>query len=43
MIPMLYSHHEKMVVIDNNVGFMGGLDLCFGRMDTQKHYLFEPN
>jgi len=40
---MLYSHHEKMVVIDNMVGFMGGLDLCFGRMDTQKHHLFEPN
>ena len=32
--PKLFSHHEKMVVIDNKVGFMGGLDLCFGRMDT---------
>lgn len=34
-IPFLYSHHEKMVVIDGKIGFMGGLDICFGRMDTQ--------
>lgn len=25
------SQHEKMCVIDETIGFMGGLDLCFGR------------
>ncbi|CAK62572.1 unnamed protein product (macronuclear) [Paramecium tetraurelia] len=40
-IPKIFSHHEKMVVIDQKIGFMGGLDLCFGRWDTQKHPLFE--
>lgn len=34
IIPSKWSHHEKMVVIDQSVGFMGGLDICFGRMDT---------
>ncbi|CAD8096905.1 unnamed protein product [Paramecium primaurelia] len=38
-IPQLWSHHEKIVVVDGTVGFMGGLDLCFGRMDTQQHLL----
>jgi phospholipase D1/2 len=40
-IPYLWSHHEKLVVIDQKVGFMGGLDLCFGRMDSNEHYLFD--
>ncbi|CAK57722.1 unnamed protein product (macronuclear) [Paramecium tetraurelia] len=38
-MPQLWSHHEKIVVVDGSVGFMGGLDLCFGRMDTQQHLL----
>ena len=32
-----------MVVIDQTVGFMGGLDLCFGRMDNPKHLLFDED
>jgi len=28
-----------MVIIDQRVAFMGGLDLCYGRWDTQKHLL----
>jgi len=23
-----------MIVVDSTIGFMGGLDLCFGRYDT---------
>ena len=38
---MLWSHHEKLVVVDCSKGFMGGLDLCYGRYDTSKHYLCE--
>ena len=35
----MWSHHEKMVIIDQEVGFMGGLDLAFGRMDNKEHRL----
>ena len=31
--PQLWSHHEKCCIIDQKVGFMGGLDLCYGRWD----------
>ncbi len=34
VVPLLWSHHEKMVVIDQKCGFIGGLDLCYGRYDT---------
>lgn len=37
IIPGIWSHHEKVVVIDQNIAFMGGLDLCYGRYDTQEH------
>ena len=39
----MWSHHEKMIVIDQYIGFMGGLDLCYGRMDTNKHLLHDPS
>ncbi|CAK4078868.1 unnamed protein product [Aphanomyces euteiches] len=38
----LYSHHEKILCVDQSVAFVGGLDLCFGRWDTASHALFEP-
>ncbi|KAI9267423.1 hypothetical protein BY458DRAFT_533912 [Sporodiniella umbellata] len=34
-----WSHHEKFVVIDNKIAFLGGIDLCFGRWDTHGHPL----
>ena len=34
-----WSHHEKMVVIDNKKLFMGGLDLCFGRYEALNYPL----
>ncbi|KAI8393433.1 uncharacterized protein BYT42DRAFT_551022 [Radiomyces spectabilis] len=34
-----WSHHEKFVVIDNKIAFLGGIDLCFGRWDTHTHRL----
>ncbi|CCI42086.1 unnamed protein product [Albugo candida] len=37
----LWSHHEKIVCIDQNVAFVGGLDLCFGRWDNSEHRLFD--
>lgn len=35
----LWSHHEKIVVIDEAVAFIGGIDLCYGRMDNNDHRL----
>lgn len=35
----LWSHHEKVVVVDNHFAAIGGLDLCFGRWDTPNHPL----
>ncbi|KAI3494535.1 hypothetical protein L1887_40667 [Cichorium endivia] len=33
----LWSHHEKLVIVDNDICFIGGLDLCFGRYDSHEH------
>ncbi|EXX61011.1 phospholipase D [Rhizophagus irregularis DAOM 197198w] len=36
---MFWAHHEKIVVVDCRIAFIGGLDLCFGRYDTHNHEL----
>ncbi|KND93239.1 Phospholipase D1 [Tolypocladium ophioglossoides CBS 100239] len=36
-VVLFWAHHEKLVVVDRKIGFMGGLDLCFGRYDTNSH------
>ena len=33
----MWSHHEKCVIIDQSIAFMGGIDLCFGRWDDDLH------
>ena len=38
---LLWSHHEKLVIIDQIIGYVGGLDLCWGRWDTHSHPIFE--
>ena len=35
----LWSHHEKVVVIDQSLAFVGGIDLAFGRWDNACHRL----
>ncbi|CAF3996900.1 unnamed protein product [Rotaria sordida] len=37
----LYSHHEKTVIIDQRIAFIGGIDLCWGRWDTDEHRLID--
>ncbi|CAF4895451.1 unnamed protein product, partial [Rotaria sp. Silwood1] len=37
----LFSHHEKIVVIDQRIAFIGGIDLCWGRWDTDEHRLVD--
>jgi phospholipase D1/2 len=36
-----WSHHQKLVVIDDSLAFIGGIDLGFGRWDTDRHDLFQ--
>jgi len=40
-ISKLWSHHEKLVIIDQKIAFVGGLDLCWGRYDSNKHPIVE--
>ncbi|XP_051909778.1 phospholipase D1-like isoform X2 [Hippocampus zosterae] len=35
----LWAHHEKIVVIDQSVAFVGGIDMAYGRWDDQEHRL----
>lgn len=35
-------HHQKFVVIDGEVSFLGGLDLCEDRWDTREHAAENP-
>lgn len=49
-IGLMFTHHQKSIVVDVNSGenkskrrlisFIGGIDLCDGRYDTQIHSLF---
>lgn len=36
------SHHQKLVVIDDQVAYSGGLDLCDVRWDTPDHAADDP-
>lgn len=38
-VVFLWAHHEKMVAIDQTVAFVGGIDLAFGRWDTNQYRL----
>ena len=41
-LDLLWSHHEKLVIIDQQIGYVGGLDLCWGRYDFSQHPIYEP-
>lgn len=40
--PLAGSHHQKIVVIDDRIAFVGGLDLTSRRWDTPSHRPDEP-
>lgn len=40
--PFWASLHQKVVVVDDAVAFVGGLDLTRGRWDTSEHRLDDP-
>ncbi|KAM4887513.1 phospholipase D1 isoform 2-T3 [Thomomys bottae] len=35
----LWAHHEKLVIIDQSIAFVGGIDLAYGRWDDHEHRL----
>ena len=37
--PIMWAHHEKLVIIDQSVAYFGGIDLCYGRWDDHCHRL----
>jgi hypothetical protein len=37
----LWSHHEKFLIVDQTIAFMGGIDLCYGRWDDERHCLVD--
>eukprot|EP01094_Clydonella_sp_ATCC50884_P025320 TRINITY_DN660_c1_g1_i1.p1 TRINITY_DN660_c1_g1~~TRINITY_DN660_c1_g1_i1.p1 ORF type:complete len:818 (+),score=198.65 TRINITY_DN660_c1_g1_i1:184-2454(+) len=39
--PIKWSHHQKSLVVDDCVAYVGGLDLCYGRWDTSEHTLVD--
>ncbi|KAK4479576.1 hypothetical protein RD792_015094 [Penstemon davidsonii] len=49
--PTVFAHHQKTITVDARVSpssrnreiksFLGGLDLCDGRYDTEEHSLFQ--
>lgn len=36
---LYWALHDKIVIVDLNVAFLGGLDLCMGRYDTSDHFV----
>jgi phospholipase D1/2 len=40
--PLGACHHQKIVVVDDSVAFVGGLDLTTGRWDTPGHAADDP-
>uniref|UniRef100_A0A915LU94 Phospholipase n=1 Tax=Meloidogyne javanica TaxID=6303 RepID=A0A915LU94_MELJA len=34
-----WAHHEKLLIIDQLIAFVGGIDFCYGRWDDSKHLL----
>ena len=42
-IILYWAHHEKLCLIDGSIAFMGGLDLCYGRWDSNQHPLADAH
>ena len=42
-IILYWAHHEKLCLIDGSIAFMGGLDLCYGRWDTNQHSIADAH
>jgi len=36
-LPIVWAHHQKLIVVDQEYAFHGGLDVCWGRWDDENH------
>ena len=43
MVPFIYSHHQKFVVVDRKRAFVGGIDIAWGRYDDKDHPLTDED
>jgi phosphatidylserine/phosphatidylglycerophosphate/cardiolipin synthase-like enzyme len=41
--PIYAAHHQKIVVIDDRIAFVGGMDLTVHRWDTSRHAADDPH
>lgn len=39
---LISGHHEKIIIIDKQVAFCGGVDLTLGKWDTSEHMFSNP-
>jgi phosphatidylserine/phosphatidylglycerophosphate/cardiolipin synthase-like enzyme/uncharacterized membrane protein YdjX (TVP38/TMEM64 family) len=42
-IPNGGCHHQKVVVVDDEVAYCGGMDVALGRWDFRDHHTWNPN
>jgi phosphatidylserine/phosphatidylglycerophosphate/cardiolipin synthase-like enzyme len=40
---VMWSHHEKLVIVDRNMAFVGGIDLAFNRWDDDQKSLADED
>jgi phosphatidylserine/phosphatidylglycerophosphate/cardiolipin synthase-like enzyme/membrane protein DedA with SNARE-associated domain len=40
--PFGASHHQKVIVVDDEIAFCGGMDIALGRWDRRQHHLSVP-
>ncbi len=41
-VPSGCSHHQKIIVVDDQIAFSGGMDIALGRWDTREHKAENP-
>jgi phospholipase D1/2 len=41
-LPLGASHHQKIVVVDDRIAFVGGIDLTNRRWDVREHQPYDP-
>eukprot|EP01088_Endostelium_zonatum_P019194 TRINITY_DN6502_c0_g1_i1.p1 TRINITY_DN6502_c0_g1~~TRINITY_DN6502_c0_g1_i1.p1 ORF type:complete len:1166 (-),score=298.89 TRINITY_DN6502_c0_g1_i1:43-3540(-) len=39
--PIVWSHHQKTVVVDEEIAFLGGIDLCYSRYDDSRYLVVD--
>lgn len=40
---LAWTHHQKTLVIDEKIAFVGGLDICLHRWDKNSHPIIDPS